>query len=571
MVQKYLNQIIAVFNKISFTILFSGLLLLQGCNQFASSHEQTTADKIYMNAVVWTGDSANPRATSIAIKDSTIIYVGNDYKNYRGSHTEVIDVGGKMLLPGFIDNHTHFLSGGYQLASVDLKNVKTKQEFISAIKKYVSAIRGKRWIQGGDWDHEAWGGELPQRQWIDSITDDNPMFINRYDGHMALANSVALKLAHVDKNTISPKGGEIVKDPVTGEPTGVLKDAAMSLVDKVIPDPTSAELDESLQRAIHHAWENGVTQVTDMSSYGGWIDRVTYKRAQRNGQLNLRIYSFVPISTWHRLDSVVKKDGWGNDMLRWGGVKGFVDGSLGSTTALFYQPYVDAPHTTGLRVTDSTLLRQWILQADSAGLHIAVHAIGDRANDWLLNVYEEAEQKKAGDHRFRIEHAQHLTQNAIPRFASLRVIASMQPYHAIDDGRWAAKRLDDKRLRGTYAFKSLIDAGAQVTFGSDWTVAPMKPLEGIYAAVTRRTLDDKNPGGWYPDQKITVEQALRCYTVNNAYAGFHENKTGTLRAGMLADFIILSDNILEIAPEKIRDVKVVKTIINGNEVYKRRE
>jgi len=352
-----------VFNKISITILL-GSVLLQGCNQFAPSHEQTTADKIYMNAVVWTGDSANPKATSIAIKDSTIIYVGSDYKIYRGTHTEVIDVGGKMLLPGFIDNHTHFLSGGYQLASVDLKNVTTEQEFISAIKNYVSTIKGKRWIQGGDWDHEAWGGELPQRQWIDSVTNDNPMFINRYDGHMALANSVALKLAHVDKNTISPKGGEIVKDPLTGEPTGVLKDEAMSLVDKVIPDPTSAELDESLQRAIHHAWENGVTQVTDMSSYGGWIDRETYKRAQNTGRLNLRIYSFVPISTWRRLDSVVKRDGWGNDMLRWGGLKGFVDGSLGSTTALFYQPYLDAPHTSGLRVTDSTLLRQWILQAD---------------------------------------------------------------------------------------------------------------------------------------------------------------------------------------------------------------
>lgn len=344
----------------------------------------------------------------------------------------------------------------------------------------------------------------------------------------------------------------------------------MSLVDKVIPDPTPTELDESLQRAIHHAWENGVTQITDMGSYGGWIDRETYKRAQSKNQLNLRIYSFVPISTWRRLDSVVKREGWGNDMLRWGGLKGFVDGSLGSTTAWFYQPYLVAPHSTGLQVTDTNLLRQWIMQADSAGLHIAVHAIGDRANDWLLNVYQEAENKRpTTDHRFRIEHAQHLTQNAIPRFASLHVIASMQPYHAIDDGRWAAKRLDDKRLKGTYAFKSLLDAGTLVTFGSDWTVAPLQPLDGIYAAVTRRTLDEKNPGGWYPEQKITVEQALRCYTVNNAYAGFHENKTGKLKTGTLADFIVVSDDIFKIAPEKIRDVKVVRTIVNGKEVFTR--
>lgn len=523
-----------------------------------------------MNAIIWTGDSSQPKATSIAVKDSVIIFVGDDYKKFKASNTEVIDVGGKMILPGFIDNHTHFLGGGYQLASVDLKNAKTKEEFIADIKNYVAGLKEKRWIQGGDWDHEAWGGELPKRQWIDSVTGDDPLFINRYDGHMALANSVALKLAGIDKNTVSPPGGEIVKDAATGEPTGILKDEAMSLVDKVIPDPTPTELDESLQRAIHHAWENGVTQITDMGSYGGWIDRETYKRAQSKNQLNLRIYSFVPISTWRRLDSVVKREGWGNDMLRWGGLKGFVDGSLGSTTAWFYQPYLVAPHSTGLQVTDTNLLRQWIMQADSAGLHIAVHAIGDRANDWLLNVYQEAENKRpTTDHRFRIEHAQHLTQNAIPRFASLHVIASMQPYHAIDDGRWAAKRLDDKRLKGTYAFKSLLDAGTLVTFGSDWTVAPLQPLDGIYAAVTRRTLDEKNPGGWYPEQKITVEQALRCYTVNNAYAGFHENKTGKLKTGMLADFIVVSDDIFKIAPEKIRDVKVVRTIVNGKEVFTR--
>ena len=560
-----------VLSKIGSSILLSSLICLQGCNEIASSNTQAIADKIYTNSLIWTGDSLHPKASALAVKDSMIIFVGDDYKKFKGSNTAIIDVGGKMIIPGFIDNHTHFLGGGYQLASVDLKNAKTKEEFISAIKVYVSSLGKKRWIQGGDWDHEAWGGELPQRQWIDSVTGDNPLFISRYDGHMALANSVAFKLAGIDKNTVSPKGGEIVKDPATGEPTGILKDAAMDLVYKIIPDPTTVELDESLQRAIHHAWENGVTQVTDMGSYGGWIDRETYKRAQERNRLSLRIYSFVPISTWKKLDSVVKKEGRGNDMLRWGGLKGFVDGSLGSTTAWFYQPYLDAPHTTGLQVTDTNLLRKWILQADSAGLHIAVHAIGDRANDWLLSIYEEAEKKNGNaDHRFRIEHAQHLTQDAIRRFAPLQVIASMQPYHAIDDGRWAAKRLDDKRLKGTYAFRSLLDAGALVTFGSDWTVAPLKPIDGIYAAVTRRTLDEKNPGGWYPEQKITVEEALRCYTVNNAYAGFHETKTGRLREGMLADFIILSENIFEVAPEKIRDINVIKTIINGKEVFVRK-
>ena len=341
----------------------------------------------------------------------------------------------------------------------------------------------------------------------------------------------------------------------------------MGLLYKVIPDPSEKELDEYLHAAVQHAFENGVTQVHDVASYGGWIDLATYRRNYANKKLDLRIYSFVPLSTWKKLDSFCKKEGKGDDMLRWGVLKGFMDGSLGSTTAWFYQPYLDDPKTSGLNVTDTINMRNWVLAADSAGLHIAVHAIGDRANDFILNVFEEAEKRNSTDHRFRIEHAQHLTQQAIPRFAQLNVIPSMQPYHAIDDGRWAYKRLDDARLKGTYAFKSLLDAKARLTFGSDWTVAPLKPIQGIYAAVTRRTLDDTNPNGWYPEQKISVEQALKCYTVNNAYAGFQDNKLGVLKKGMLADLVVLDENIFEMAPEKIKGVKVLRTIVNGKQVY----
>jgi len=556
--------------KPSIIVLLVSFFFFSSCNQNTDTNK-STADRIYINAIIWTGDSVNSKATAIAIKDSLIVYVGDDYRSYKGSNTEIIDVVGKMIVPGFIDNHTHFLSGGYQLASVDLRNAKTESEFIATLKKYASGLKEKKWIQGGDWDHETWGGTLPTKEWIDSVTGNNPLFVSRYDGHMALANSVTLQLAGINKSSPNPAGGEIVKDPKTGEPTGVLKDAALGLVNNIIPLETSTELDESLQRAIQHAYENGVTQINDMGGYGGWIDMETFKRAQANNKLHFRIYSFVPINTWKKLDSLIKKDGKGNDMLRWGGLKGFVDGSLGSTTAWFYKPYLDAPNTSGLQVTDTILLRKWILGADSAGLHVAVHAIGDRANDWLLNVYEEAEKKKGNTNsRFRIEHAQHLTQNAIKRFSELKVIASMQPYHAIDDGKWAAKRLDDERLKGTYAFNSLLNANGLLTFGSDWSVAPLKPLMGIYAAVTRRTLDDKNPNGWYPEQKITVEQALRCYTINNAYAGFHENKTGKLKAGMLADLVVLSDNLFTIPPEKIADVKVLRTIINGKEVFVRK-
>ena len=535
---------------------------------FFSCHRHPVADRIYLNAKIWTGDSANPEAKTIAIKDSLILYVGNDYQDYVGSQTELRDLHGKMLVPGFIDNHTHFLEGGYFLANINLRNVKSMESFIEVFRHFADSVKGVGWIKGGNWDHEAWGGQLPRKEWIDSVSGQHPVFVSRYDGHMGLANSMALKMAGITKNTPSPPGGEIVKDPKTGEPTGILRDEATGLVYNVIPNPNEKDLDDALGRAAAHALAHGLTQVHDMGSYGGWIDLATYRRAEAAGQLPIRIYSFVAIHSWQKLDSFVKINGWGNDRLHWGGLKGFVDGSLGSTTAWFYKPYLDDPHTTGLQVTDTILLRKWILQADSAGLRIATHAIGDHANDWILDVYEEAEAlHPSKDHRFRVEHAQHLTPAAISRFAKLRVIPSMQPYHAIDDGKWAAKRLDSTRLKGTYVFKSLLETGANLTFGSDWTVAPLDPIAGIYAAVTRRTLDDKNPGGWFPDEKISVEQALRCYTVNNAWAGFQENKTGSLKAGMLADFTVLSEDLFSIAPENIRDTKILLTVVNGKEAY----
>ena len=527
------------------------------------------ADRIYFNAKIWTGDTAQPYAEAIAIKGNQILFVGKDYEEYKGSSTELIDAAGGMIVPGFIDNHTHFLTGGYNLASVDLRKAKTKEQFIQILKEYCLQHADDRWILGGDWDHEAWGGELPSKEWIDSVTGNHPLFVSRYDGHMAFANSKALALAGIKNNTALPAGGEIIKNN-KGELTGVFKDEAMGLVFGKIPDPSDKELTEYMQRAVLHALKNGVTQVHDVGSYGGWAELETYKAAYKNKQLDLRIYSFVPLSAWQKLDSFCKVNGKGDDMLRWGGVKGFVDGSLGSTTAWFYKAYLDAPNTSGFTVTDTNNIRNWVIGADKAGLQVTVHAIGDRANDFLLNVFDVAVKENGErDRRFRIEHAQHLTTTAIDKFATQKVIPSMQPYHAIDDGRWAYKRLDEVRLKGTYAFKSLLSANATLTFGSDWTVAPLSPLDGIYAAVTRRTLDDKNPAGWIPEQKITVEQALKCYTANNAYAGFQENKLGKLKKDMLADFVLLNEDLFAIAPEKIKDVKVLRTIINGKEVFKR--
>jgi len=533
------------------------------------SEEGHYADRIYINAVVWTGEDGGQQYSAIGLKDSIVLFVGDDYNVYAGRETEIIDVGGQFIVPGFIDNHTHFLSGGFQLASVDLRSATTKQAFIDSIKTFAQRLPEGRWILGGDWDHEVWGGELPDRSWIDSFTRDIPVFVNRYDGHMALANTAALKIAGITENTKAPAGGEIQRRKGSNIPTGLLRDEAMDLVSAKIPPFTDAMMDENLDRAIQEAWRNGVTQIHDMGSYGGWIDLDTYRRAKANNKLGIRVYSFVALRTWAKLDSLIKKEGKGDDRLFWGGLKGFVDGSLGSTTAWFYEPYLDAPNTSGLLVSDTAWLRRQILSADSAGLQLAIHAIGDRANDWLLDVYASAlASSRHKDKRFRIEHAQHLSAAALPRFHELGVIPSMQPYHAIDDGRWAAKRLDDDRLRRTYAFKSLLNHRAGLTFGSDWTVAPLSPILGIYAAVTRSTLDNKNPDGWYPEEKLTVEEALRAYTVNNAFAGFMENKTGKLLPGYYADIAILSHNLFEIPSEEIKNVRVMRTVVNGKEVYK---
>ena len=545
-----------------FFCLSSAILLLYSCTS------KIDADTIYTNAVIWTGDEANTHASCIAIKDNKIVYVGSNADTVHAA--SVIDLHGQMLVPGFIDNHTHFLSGGYNLASINLRNAKTKQEFINIIKEYCAKYNDDRWILGGDWDHEAWGGEMPSKDWIDSVTGRHPVFISRYDGHQSLANSIAMKLGNVTSQTYIP-GGEVVKDK-NGEPTGALKDEAQNPVFKVIPAPPAKELNECLMRAQQHAFENGVTQICDMNSYGGWTDMDTYSAAHKNNQLQLRVYLYVPLATWHRLDSFVKANGKGDDVFHWGGVKGFADGSLGSTTAWMYKPYSDAPGKTGLNVTDTNDLKKWIHSADSCGLQVAIHAIGDRANDFVLQTFMNTEMNDGSiNQRFRIEHAQHLSKWAIPMFAKLHVIACMQPYHVIDDGKWAYKRLDSDRLSRSYSYKKLLQDDALITFGSDWTVAPLDPIQGIYAAVTRRTLDDKNPNGWFPDEKISVETALRLYTFNNAYANFMETKTGMLKAGMYADFAVIDQNLLTMQPDDLRNAKVMMTVLNGKVVYKRQE
>jgi predicted amidohydrolase YtcJ len=544
------------------------IVLLFGVSCAPANPDQ--ADLLLQGGVVWTGVPGALPAQAVAVRDGKILTVGTTeaLRRLRGPVTRVVELAGRMVVPGFVDSHTHFIPGGFQLSSVDLRDAADPEEFSRRIGEFARSIPAGTWITGGDWDHEMWGGELPRREWIDALTPEHPVLVSRLDGHMALANSLALELGGVTGSTEVPEGGEMVLDPVSGEPTGIFKDEAMGLVSRAIPDPSEDELDAALDAAIDYALSQGVTQTHHMGT--SWAEFETFRRAESDGRLKMRVYSVVPIATWARLRDYIAENGRGDDRLWWGGVKGFVDGSLGSTTAWFYDPYTDDPATSGLLTTDTASLRRWALAADEAGLQVIIHAIGDRANDWLLDVYEEAERENGPrDRRFRVEHAQHLSPSALPRFAALGVIPSMQPYHAIDDGRWAEKRIGPERIKTTYAFRSLLDAGASLAFGSDWTVAPMDVRRGLYAAVTRRTLDGANPAGWVPEERIELEEALRAYTLGSAGAGFMEGKVGTLEEGKYADMAILSQDLFAVDPVDLPAVQVDLTIVEGEIVYRR--
>lgn len=542
------------------------LLVIFAALSGVGSAQTFYADLVIKNAEIHTMDPAKPTATSLAVYGDMIIAIGTDgdTKPLTGPKTQVIDAAGRVIVPGFNDAHVHFMGVGSQLSSVDLRDAKTPEEFVRRIKDFAAKLPKGAWILGGNWDHENWTpNDLPTAAMIDAVTPDNPVFIDRLDGHMALANSLAMKLAKVTKETKDVAGGLIVRD-AKGDPTGVFKDEAMGYINRVIPDMTMDQALEYAKAASDHAASLGVTSVQDMSAGMGIA---AYQELLRRGELKTRIYGCSPLPAYENWKNTGVRAAFGGPWLRIGCLKGFADGSLGSTTAWFFEPYLDDPSTSGLAMDVAGMERD-ALAADKLGMQINIHAIGDRANAATLYIYEKLRrQNGARDRRSRIEHAQHLRMQDIPRFAKLGVIASMQPTHAIDDGRWAGKRLDEKRLKGTYAFRSLLDSGAVLAFGTDSPVASLNPLIGIYSAVTRRTTDGKNPDGWIPEQKITVEEAVRAYTYGSAYAEFQEKVKGTLAPGMLADMVILSDNIFKIDPVKIADVHVVRTIVGGKTVY----
>jgi hypothetical protein len=542
--------------------------LAAACRQGSPSR---AADLLIVNARIWTGVAAQPDAEALAVLDGRVAAIGTtaELSAWRGPSTRVIDAAGARVLPGFNDSHVHFMGGGLQLDHVDLRQAPSPDAFAKLIGERVQRTPAGEWVLGGDWDDQLWNPpSLPTRQLIDAVSPATPVFVNRFDGHMAVANSVALKLAGVTAATPAPPGGVIVRD-ASGSPTGLLKDAAMGLVNKVIPPFTPARRAQALTRALEHAASLGVTSVRDMGPDAG--DLSAYADFAESGRLTVRISAAPSELQWADQARLGIRRGFGSPFFRLGAVKGFADGSLGSTTAYFFEPYTDAPASRGL-LADEMIpiagMRERLTGADAAGLQLCIHAIGDQAISVVLDLFADvARANGVLDRRFRIEHAQHVAPRDFDRFVSLGVVAAVQPYHAIDDGRWAERRIGPERIKTTYAFRTFLDKGVRLALGSDWPVAPLSPILGIYAAVTRATIDGKNPDGWVPAQKITVEQAVRGYTAGSAYAEFTDAEKGTLAPGALADIVILTDDIFSIAPARIRDVKVKTTIVGGRVVY----
>jgi predicted amidohydrolase YtcJ len=534
------------------------------------------ADVLILNAGIHTVDPERPRAQALAIRGELIVAVGSDddVRQAAGPAARVIDAGGRLIVPGFNDAHVHLIMGAEELVGVDLRPSRDEGDLARRVERYAASRPAGEWITGGYWDHEAWpGGRLPGRDPIDAVTPDHPVFIKRLDGHMALANSLAMRLAGIPDDVTSPPGGAVVRDP-RGRLTGMFKDAAMDLVTRAMPPATAETILSRARAALKHAAALGVTTIQDMTASAAELEAYEILRAA--GELTARISSIQNYDA-SRVDAASLSaslgtslsTGHGDDWLRIGGRKFFSDGSMGASTAAFFAPYTDDPGTSGLLIHDPDRLEHLIVEADASGFQPVVHAIGDRANTLVLDIFERlrVSTRDRQTWRPRIEHAQVVRPEDLARFRSLDVIASLQPSHCIDDMRWAEARIGRARSAQAYNVRSFVDAGVHVAFGTDWFVAPLDPMIGLYAAVTRQFPDGTPTEGWFPEQRITLAQAVECYTRGSAYAELAEDRKGVLRPGYLADLVVLSRDVFAVPPREILDTRPVLTMVGGRVVF----
>lgn len=531
---------------------------------------------------IWVGGSSgrsgagSPWVEALLIREGRVAAVGTraEVEAAAPAGTRRTRVEGGCLLPGFVDAHTHFLEGGYHLGRVDLRTASSREEFAEAVARGAArGAGGGGWILGGNWEEQRWGGALPDRSWLDPVVGGRPAFVTRSDLHMGVASTAALERAGIDAGTPDPEGGRIDRDPDTGHPTGLLRDRAMTLVRGVIPVPGEAELDRALAAACRHALSLGITQVHDLGTWtlGAMDHLATARRARARGALGVRMVCAVPLERRRELAEMVAREGWGDDALRWGAVKGFVDGSVGSSTAWFLEPYIDDPTNRGIVLTPLDELGAALAEAYSLGLQLFVHAIGDAAVAWIVERYRDFLSGGAPpgtgfapDRRLRVEHVQHQPPGVAEAMAEAGIVAGIQPAHLVDDGPWVHTRIGRERLSGSYAFATLHRAGVPLALGTDWTVVPLDPLPGIRAALTRL---DRAGGVFGPDEALALDTTLRAATWTAAWSGFNEASTGSLNPGCRADIVVLDRDVRHHGWRDERLPRVLQTRVDGEVVF----
>jgi predicted amidohydrolase YtcJ len=552
-------------------ILTTMMVLCLVCGSHAFTGQAEKADLVIKNGKVFTANDAGPWVEAVACKSGKIIAVGtgHDIDRFVGPATRVLDVQGRLVIPGLIDAHTHFSSGGRSLISLSFRGVNTIAKVQEMVAAKIKELPPGAVVSGSEYDHTLFaGGNWPTKEDLDKVSPDNPVVIRRVDGHSIWVNSLALKRSGITRDTRDPFGGEILRDPKTGEPTGILTEAATAMV-RVRGDEIKSTPEQDILRGLEHAARLGLTGVHTDSDLAE-ID--LYNKLKAEGRLSLRVYAWLPVEG---LDSYIRKgvrQGQGDDQVRVGFQKVFIDGTLGSGTALMFAPFSDEPGKSGVSQMTEAELDVLLEKAQTNGFQTGTHAIGDKGVNWVLNAVERARRKfGTKDLRHRIEHAQIIVPADVPRFKELGVIASMQPTHCTTDMRFCVHRVGEERSKDAYIWRTLLANGAKIAFGSDWPVEPLDPMRGLYSAVTRKNIEGDFPeGGWFPEQRLTMEEAIKLFTSGSSYASFEENIKGTLEPGKLADMVVLTKDLFTIQPREILATEAAYTILGGRIVFEKK-